>query len=198
MNGESVSFRYLLKGGERISVYPVFESFDIGGLNRLRPEPLRETKFILDVHLGTLARYLRMAGFDTVYRNDLDDPEIAAISQEETRIVLTRDIGILKRNEVRRGYWVRNTDPDKQFREIVERFHLNTKLNPFKRCIRCNGVIRKVPKQDILHLLPNETKKNYTDFSRCRKCGNIYWKGSHYRKMMEKLNTVLGHEDEIN
>lgn len=179
-------------------MYPMFESFDIGELNRLRPEPLRETKFVLDVHLGTLARYLRMAGFDTVYRNDLDDPEIAAIAGEEKRIVLTRDIGILKRNEVRRGYWVRNTDPDKQLKEVVKRFHLNTELNPFKRCIRCNGVIRKVPKQDVFHLLPSATKKNYTDFSRCADCGNIYWKGSHYRKMVEKIKTVLGRNDEIN
>jgi uncharacterized protein len=191
VDGESVDFNYRLKGGEKISVYPVFESFDISGLNRLRPEPLRETKFILDVHLGTLARYLRMAGFDTAYRNNLDDPEIAQISKTDHRIVLTRDIGLLKRSEVRRGYWVRNTDPDKQFVEVMNRLHLASKIKPFRRCLTCNGEIVEVSKDTIMHLLPPRTKKFYNDFRRCSNCGKIYWKGSHYHKMLRKIHCLL-------
>ena len=103
VNGESVDFAYPVRDGDRISVYPVFESFDIGAVTKVRPGPLRELRFVLDVHLGRLAAYLRLAGFDTVYQNDLDDPELAGIAAGG-RVLLTRDRGLLKRRAVTRGY----------------------------------------------------------------------------------------------
>src|SRR5215207_6869794 len=121
VNGESVDFTYRVQDGDRISVYPVFESFDISPLVRVRPRPLRETRFVLDVHLGTLAGYLRMLGFDTLYRNDADDPELAETSQRESRILLTRDRGLLMRSTVSHGYLLRETDPQKQLAEVVRR-----------------------------------------------------------------------------
>ena len=110
-NGESVDFAYRPKDGDRISVYPMFESFDISPAQRLRPRPLREPRFVLDGHLGRLARYLRMLGFDTLWSNDADDEKLAHISQQQTRTLLTRDQGLLKRKDVTRGYWVRSTAP---------------------------------------------------------------------------------------
>ena len=108
VNGESVDFAYPVGDGDRISVYPVFESVDIKSATKVRPEPLRELRFVLDVHLGRLAAYLRLAGFDTVYRNDLDDAELARIASSG-RVLLTRDQGLLKRRAVHRGYWLRAT-----------------------------------------------------------------------------------------
>jgi hypothetical protein len=108
-NGASVDFAYLVQDGDHISVYPVFEALDITPVLRLRPQPLRESRFVLDAHLGRLAGYLRMAGFDTLYRNDFTDPELAYISHDEHRILLTRDIGLLKRSMVTHGYFVRET-----------------------------------------------------------------------------------------
>src|SRR5262249_7296465 len=124
VDGESVDFAYRVGDGDRISVYPVFESLDIGSLVRVRPQPLRETRFVLDVHLGKLAGYLRMLGFDTLYRNDYQDEELADISQRERRILLTRDRGLLKRRTVSHGYLLRETDPREQLAEVVRRFDL--------------------------------------------------------------------------
>jgi len=100
VNGQSVDFGYRVQDGDRISVYPVFEAFDIAGLTRLRPEPLRDPRFVLDVHLGRLTAYLRMLGFDTLYQNQWADERLAEISQIEHRILLTRDVGLLKRGSV--------------------------------------------------------------------------------------------------
>jgi hypothetical protein len=131
-NGISVNFDYHPANKDYISVYPVFEAIDISPIVYLRPKPLRETRFILDVHLGPLARYLRMLGFDTYYRNDLDDHEIIHLSLSEKRIILTRDLFILKNGRVTHGYYVRNTNPGKQLQEIVNRFDLKRQIHPFQ------------------------------------------------------------------
>ncbi len=110
VDGESVGFDRVLRGGERVAVYPVFERLDIGPLVHLRPAPLRDPRFVLDSHLGKLARHLRLAGFDALWDKDYADEEIVRISLAEKRIILTRDIGLLKRGAVERGYFVRSTD----------------------------------------------------------------------------------------
>src|SRR5437868_7866953 len=106
VDGESVDFTRRLTGGERVAVYPVFERLDIAPVTRLRARPLRRTRFVLDVHLGKLARYLRLLGFDSVYRNDYDDHTIVALAHEEQRIILTRDTGLLKHSAVTHGHWL--------------------------------------------------------------------------------------------
>ena len=131
-NGISVSFNYIPSDGDRISVYPVFESLDISGITRLRPEPLREPKFILDVHLGKLAKKMRMLGFDSLYRNDFEDDQIIKIALKEQRIILTRDIGILKNRKVTHGFFVRPDQPDKQLGEVIRRFDLYGKFKPLR------------------------------------------------------------------
>jgi uncharacterized protein len=186
VNGTSVAFTHRIKNGDDIAVYPVFESFDIKPVLRLRPKPLRKIAFILDVHLGRLARYLRMLGLDSLYRNDYTDEQIVAIASENKRIVLTRDIGILKYTAVTHGYWVRSSSPLKQIEEVVRRFDLSKCISPFTLCLECNGEIEHVEKTAIEHLLEPRTKLYYDDFSRCTRCGRLYWKGSHYEKL-EKI-----------
>jgi len=194
VNGESVDFSYQLNDGDRVSVYPVFEALDITPLLRVRPKPLRVTRFVCDVHLGTLARYLRMLGFDTLYPEDYDDANLARISREERRILLTRDRGLVKRGIVTHGYCVRDTDPERQLLEVVRRFDLYRSLEPFKRCMKCNGVLERVPKEDILERLPPKTAQYYDEFHECEGCGQLYWRGSHYERMQGLIDEILAQE----
>ena len=190
VNGESVDFDYPVQDGDRISVYPVFESLDISPLKHCQPAPLRTTCFVLDVHLGRLAAYLRMLGFDTLYRNDYDDPTLADISADEHRILLTCDRRLLMRKQVTHGYFVRSRQPQKQILEILARFDLYNNQKPFTRCMHCNGKTHAVNKQDIETRLLPKTIKYYDEFYQCEDCGKIYWQGSHYLKMQEMIDNI--------
>ncbi len=190
VNGESVDFSYLVQDGDRISVYPVFESIDIAPLVRVRPQPLREPRFVLDTHLGRLARYLRMLGFDTLYRNDYADEELAHLSSQEHRILLTRDPRLLKRSAVTHGYWIRESDPHRQLPQILQRFDLLGSIVPFARCLRCNALLQPVRKEVILNRLHPMTVQMYDEFRICPECGRIYWKGSHYRRMWQFIERL--------
>jgi uncharacterized protein with PIN domain len=190
-NGESVDFSYRVKNGDRISVYPQFEAMDISPLVRLRPQPLRDLRFVADTHLGRLAAYLRMVGFNTVYRSDYGDEELARISATDKRILLTRDRGLLKRNLVTRGYCVRTTNPRDQFAEILQRFDLSESIAPFQRCVHCNELLQPTRKELISDRLQPETKLYYEEFCTCPACHRIYWKGSHYRRMQRFIESVI-------
>jgi hypothetical protein len=191
VDGRSVGFDHIVDDGQRISVYPVFEALDVGQVTRLRPRPLRETRFVLDTHLGQLARYLRLLGFDTLYRNDYEDPELAEIARDDGRLLLTKDRGLLKRKIVSRGYCVRETDPVLQLQEVVSRLDLRGQFEPFKRCLRCNGLIEAVAKAAVVDELPADTRRYYDEFRRCTACGRVYWKGSHYERMRKFLALTL-------
>jgi len=184
-NGRSVGFDYRVQDGDHISVYPMFESLDITPLLRLRPRPLRTPRFVLDIHLGRLTAYLRMAGFDALYRNDYSDEELASVSAQEGRILLTRDRGVLKRSQVTRGYWVRATGPREQLAEVLHRFDLFGQMSPFCRCLRCNGLLQAVRKEEIADRLLPDTLRRYDEFALCPDCGRVYWKGSHYERMLK-------------
>jgi uncharacterized protein with PIN domain len=192
VNGGSVDFAHRLSDGEFVSVYPVFESIDISPVIRLRPHPLREPRFILDVHLGRLAARLRLLGFDTVYDTNCDDNVIIALAAEERRIILTRDISLLRYKSVTHGYWVRSVNPFTQTVEVMKRFDLAGLVNPFSRCINCNGVVETIPKEAILDRLQQKTAQYYDEFTRCAACGNIYWKGSHHIRMTGFVDRILG------
>ncbi len=183
VNGVSVNFNYLVSDGDDISVYPEFESIDITKLQRLRPKSLRRPKFVLDVHLGTLTRYMRMLGFNTKYENSSSDDEVIKLSLNEKRTIITRDLGILKHKKVTRGYFVRNTNPKKQIEEIINRFDLKSEIKEFTRCIDCNSLLRKVGKKKIIDRLPVKVKNICFQYCICKKCDKIYWQGSHYQKM---------------
>lgn len=191
-NKESVDFNYIVVPGDYISVYPVFETFDITRINKLRRAPLRSLKFIIDVNLGRLAKYLRLLGFDAEYRNDLKDAEIVEISNNENRIILTRDVGVLKRGRVERGYWLRSDNPNEQIKEVAKRFNLAKEASPLKYCLKCNGEIKPVSKSEIGDKLEPNTSKYYNEFYICSKCDSIYWEGSHIKRMRAQIDDFLG------
>jgi len=188
VNGNSVGFDYQLQGGDRVSVYPVFESLDVSPLLRLRPEPLRHPAFVLDVHLGKLARQLRTLGFDVLYRNDYSDPDIVRISVDENRTILTRDRRLLFAKVITHGCWLRATDPEKQLREVLDRFDLYSMIDPFKRCIACNGLLEEVEKSDVIDRLEPLTRRYYDRFFQCPECRKIYWHGTHIEHMERLLD----------
>ena len=190
VNSNSVTFDYLINDGDDISVYPVFESLDITNAQHLRPIPLRNPKFIADVHLGKLARYLRMMGFDVLYKKDFDDDEIVNISLLEKRAILTKDRGILKCKEVTHGYWIRNTEVKEQAIEVIKRFDLKNIIKEFSRCIDCNSVLKPISKNEIIDDLPPKVSKSQVDFSQCPACKKIYWKGTHYQQMLSFIQSV--------
>jgi len=189
-NGSSVDFKYNPAEGDVISVYPVFESFDISPLIRLRPCPLRESKFVLDGHLGRLAVYLRMLGFDSLYRNDFSDEELALISLNENRILLSRDRGLLIRSLVTHGYLIITRDPRQQLLAVVRRFDLTSSFKQFSRCIVCNGKLESTSKEAVINYLEPRTLKYFEEFKRCAECEKVYWKGSHYERMIEFIDWV--------
>jgi len=190
VNGESVDFGYILCDGDRVSVYPVFESLDVSPLLRLRPRPLRTPRFVLDTHLGTLARYLRLLGFDTLYRNDYCDATLARISANEGRTLLTRDRGLLMRRIVTHAYFVRADDPRRQLEEVCARLDLYGLIEPFSRCSRCNGLLQEVDKARIADQLAPKTRRYYDRFLQCRDCGQIYWAGSHFKHLQRFVDNV--------
>lgn len=191
VNGEPVDFFYRLKKDDYISVYPVFEKLDITGISKLEHSPLRNLKFIADVHLGKLARYMRMIGLDTMYENNSDDNDLIEISIQENRILLTRDKGILMNNKVTLGSYVYSSNSKKQLTEVIRKFQLRSQIKPFSRCMECNGEIKISDKSSILHLLKPLTKKYYNEFYMCSDCGKIFWKGSHYKRMKLLIEKTL-------
>ncbi len=185
-NGKNVSFNYRVKENDEIKVYPHFYLHDTQPIIQLKPQ--NKPCFILDVHLGRLAKYLRMVGFDTLYSSeDWGDKYIADTGGKENRIVLSRDIGLLKRSSVTYGYFVRNKDSYQQFTEITNRYSLKNNFAPFTRCIRCNSKIESVEKDEITNLLESGTKQEHNEFWQCTGCQQIYWKGTHYKRMVEML-----------
>src|SRR5699024_113327 len=168
--GKTVDFSYLIKDGDHFSIYPVFMSLNIPGGHRLQELPLSDPRLMVDVNLGKLARYLRIAGFDTAYENDAEDDELIARMQTEQRILLTRDRKLLMRKLVRHGYLPRSDDAAEQLEEVLLRFQLIDEINAFSRCPRCNGLLRSVPKEQVLDRLEPLTKRYFDTFSQCPDC----------------------------
>jgi uncharacterized protein with PIN domain len=191
VNGETQAFTYRVRDGDRISVYPVFESLDVGPLVRVRPRPLRDPRFALDVHLGRLAAYLRMLGFDAVFRNDFADDELAGLASKEGHILLTRDRQLTMRNAVTHAYCVRETNPRLQTVEVLRRFDLVGALAPFRRCLSCNGLLEAVDKAQVLNRLPPRVAEEHSDFTQCSGCGRVYWRGSHYQRMAKLIDELV-------
>lgn len=185
VNGIPAHLDYLVQPGDFVEAHP-----SPNGL-----PPTEDIRFALDGHLGRLAAYLRLLGFDTWYQPQVDDADLAQRAAAEERILLTRDRDLLKRKIVRYGYWVRHLDPEAQLREVVERFNLREHARPFQRCLACNGLLKPVPKAEILHLLEPLTKRYFDEFHRCEQCGRIYWQGSHYQRLLRLVNDILAPKD---
>ena len=179
VNGKNVDFSYLVEDGDEVFVLPACE-----------PDGIIKPRFVIDNHLGKLATFLRIFGFDVLYRNDFRDEELAKISIREERVLLTRDRGLLMRREITRGYWIRSREPREQLVEVLQRFALFDRIDPLKRCLKCNNPLEEISKQAVLHRLKPLTKRYYDDFRICHRCNQIYWKGSHYERMVSFLTEV--------
>jgi uncharacterized protein with PIN domain/sulfur carrier protein ThiS len=195
VNGESVGFDRMLKEGDRVAVYPKFEAFDVSPLLRVREHPLRvihPMRFVADAHLGGLARLLRMAGFDTLYDNSLDDSEIETIAAQLGRIVLTRDRELLKRRSITHGCYPHMLKPAQQLREIFQRLDLARSARPFTLCLHCNAPLHAIDQALVLDRIPPRARATYEHFSTCDVCQRVFWQGSHWQRMRALLDeTVL-------
>ena len=192
VGGEPVGFDHRPAAGDRLAVYPVFETLDIGPITRLRPAPLRDPRFVVDVHLGRLARLLRLVGLDARWASDLEDDELVAISRAQRRIVLTRDRGLLKRRLVTHGLFVRSDRPLDQVVDVLRRLDLGDRLAPFTRCLACGDVLVPVPKAEVLDRLQTLTRQHYDEFHRCAGCDRVYWRGSHHARLAAVVDEIRG------
>jgi len=191
-NDQPIDFSFLVQEDQQISVYPFFNHIDIAAGERLQQPTLPHNRFLADANLGKLARYLRMAGFDTAYIQGQSDEEIISQMLGEKRALLSRDRKLLMHKVIEYGYLPRSDDPAEQLQEVVRRFSLADNINPFSRCPHCNGVLQSVSKKDIIDRLEPLTKKYFDDFSQCPNCGQIYWAGSHRRRLDHRVKKVLG------
>lgn len=199
VNGESVDFTYLAQPADRISVYPAFATLDVSSLVKVRPPLPHPPAFLLDIHLGQLATYLRLLGFDALFPdNGHSDEDLARLAHEEGRVLLSRDRGLLKRSLVVYGYCLRSRDPQKQLMAVLHRFRLFDAVQPWQRCLKCNGRLHAVAKEAILDRLQPKTKLYYDEFQICQACDQVYWKGSHYQSLQAFLDSVVWPASETN
>lgn len=180
INGEAALWSRQLHEGDLVEVFP-----------HSTPIELADFRFVVDGHLGRLAAYLRMLGFDVWYHHTADDALLAAVSSREKRLLLTRDVGLLKRNEVERGYVVRSAAPLEQLREVWERYALGAHVQAFTRCMVCNGGLRAAESEEVKDLLPPRIRETKTEFSRCVDCGRVFWRGSHYARMLGWIEGLM-------
>jgi uncharacterized protein with PIN domain len=191
VNGESVGFERVLADGDRVSVYPKFEALDVTPLLRVREQPLRDTRFVADAHLGGLAHLLRMTGFDTLYDNHYPDDAIERLASAEGRIVLTRDRELLKRRGITHGCYVRALRSELQLREVFDRLDLARSARPFTRCLSCNALLRPIAAAEAAPRVPPRVRAHHDRFVTCDGCGRTFWEGSHWRRMRAMVSGLL-------
>jgi uncharacterized protein len=192
VNGNPVDFAYELIPADVVGVYPHQEKLPAAPEWHMPFLPSGKPRFILDVHLGGLVRYMRLAGFDCLYSaTDLGDPRLAELAEQESRVLLTRDVGLLKRGRVTWGYRPRNTQPKVQFREVVDYFRLRPHFDPFNRCSVCNSQnLVRLSREDALVHMPDGVPLEIEELWHCRQCGKIYWRGSHYDRIRDLIKSV--------
>jgi uncharacterized protein with PIN domain len=189
VKGASVPFWHRLHGGDSVSVYPAFRSFDLAGIHRVGADPPEPIRFVADGHLGKLASFLRLAGFDTLVLDD--DAAISTAAARDGRVVLTRDLNLLKRNAIRFGRYVRNILPEPQLAELFEHFSLAEHVKPFTRCLRCNELVRSMAKAELGNRVPLRSRACFEDFTVCPACNRVYWGGSHYERLRCLLERAI-------
>lgn len=188
--GRPVDFAHVPAADGRVTVASITPPFDPTRPSALRPRPLKALRYLADVNVGKLARLMRMVGVDTEYAADGRDDDIAAKAENEERIVLTKDVGLLKRRRIVYGRFVRAVHPDDQLREVIAFFGLAGRLRPFSRCIRCNAELVPVDKAAVLHRLLPKTRQYFHRFKQCARCRRIYWRGSHHAQMERRARAA--------
>ena len=191
VNGNSVDFNYIFQDEDRVSVYPVFESLNITNVTQLRKIPLRRTKFIADINLGDIVKYMRVLGLDLYYDPLLSTREIIEISKSENRVILTKSRKLLKFKDVSHGIFIRPGTTTEQIRRIIEFLDIKDKIKPFSRCLRCNTLLNIVLKEKIIDRIPPKTKEFCNEYVQCRSCNKIYWKGTHFINMEKVVRQIL-------
>ncbi|MEV6052268.1 Mut7-C RNAse domain-containing protein [Streptomyces sp. NPDC052107] len=181
VDGREVPASHIPKAGETVNVRPVDRPQRVPGA------PLR---FLLDVHLGTLARRMRLLGVDTAYEStDIGDAALATRSATEKRVMLSRDRGLLRRRELWAGAFVYSTRPDDQLHDVLDRFAPD--LNPWTRCTACNGLLAEATKEEVADQLEHGTQRSYDVFAQCTECGRVYWKGAHHEQLEAVVERAL-------
>jgi uncharacterized protein with PIN domain len=181
VGGRRVDVRYRPQPGDEIYVHP---------LAHPQPAPTSPPRFVLDVHLGKLARRMRLLGLDTAYDRDAADDALLEVTLSQRRILLTRDRGLLHRRALRWGAHVNSQAPDEQIREVLDRFV--APLQPWTRCVACNAMLIDVPKSDVHGQLLEGTRRCYQTFRRCEVCGHIYWRGAHANRLQAIVDAATG------
>jgi uncharacterized protein with PIN domain len=178
-DGREIGLDYITQDGDRIEVRPV-SPVDLA----------EEPRFVLDGHLGRLASHLRMLGLDCLYDNGYEDKELVDISVDTGRVLLTRDRLLLMHKIITQGYLLRSLNSAEQLYEVFQRYSLVKWVRPFQRCMNCNHPLEPVEKETVLEKLEPLTKKYYDEFKFCPACDQVYWKGSHYERMLQMIESV--------
>jgi len=194
-NEKAVDLSYILRDGDRLEVHPAAV--------RMYNSPAfpvesgtGEVRLLCDEHLRKLCRRLRLLGFDAAIDKKWDDPQLADISEKEGRVLLSRDRGLLKRKKVTRGLLIRSTNSEEQVREVLDRLCLRNRCRPFSRCLLCAGLLRKTEPggedfEKIKRQIPEKVLAWCREYNFCLICGQVYWKGSHYKKLAKKVKAYL-------
>lgn len=191
VQGQVAGLDQLLQDGDHVAAYPHAGLPDAAQQNRPRARDQVENRFVADAHLGGLARLLRMAGFDTLYSNELRDREIADIALREHRTVLTRDRDLLMLRDISLGCYVHALKPEQQFVEIMARLALSGSVHPFSRCLECNAPLQAIAKSQVLPRLPPAVQTSHEHFTHCALCDRVYWQGSHWQRMQRLLDAAI-------
>ena len=195
VNGDPVNFSHQLMTHGEIDIFPVSAPRELFPVHRLQQRRL--TRFIADGHLGKLVRDLRLLGIDVCYDKDAADAQLLITATTEGRALLTRDRRLLMHGIVRHGYCPRSHLHEEQTLEVIERFALAEAIAPYTRCLRCNGILARVEKSEVLDQLEPLTRIYYEDFRRCTECRRIYWPGSHFEKLQARIELLLGRQNAV-
>lgn len=194
VNGQPAGRSFRPLDNDFIALYPTFETFDISSLQTVQKHPLRFTRFILDAHLGKLARYLRMLGFDTLYRNDYSDEEIIETARDQKRIILTRDKLLLRSPRVDHGYYVRAVEKHAQLTEVVKKFDLYSQFRSFSRCMTCNTPLLPKRRETIRDRIDPAIYHCFHEFHYCPACDKFFWRGSHFERMERLILDIINRD----
>lgn len=196
-NGEPVDLDCPVSDGDRLALYPLFASVAVDSASPIQLRPAGTPHFIADAHLGKLAGYLRLLGFDTLYTNDLGDQALAAIAAAEQRVLLSRDRNLLMHKAVRFGAFLHTTNAWTGVEYLERRYQLCSHAAPFSRCMKCNGLLEMVDKSTVMDQVPLAVERFQDAFWRCQGCGQVYWRGSHWQAMQQRVTALCAAYSEV-